>query len=97
MNPSFCCKNNQRRQQERQRKELAQHTIERANRQIADVSCMWQMMHTLLTSLTIPMRLWMHVKRRQQKHWQEHCQQHRRKNMPPCRHFHGAKVVQKFE
>ena len=92
MNPSFCCKNNQRRQQKRQREELAQHTIERANRQIADVPCMWQMVHTLLTILTIPMHLRMHVKRRQQKHWQEYCQQHHRRNMSPCRHFHAAKV-----
>ena len=74
MDPSFCRENNQRRHQERQCKELTQHTIKRTNRQIADMSRMWQMVHTSLTIITFYMRLWMHMKRRQQEHWQEHRQ-----------------------
>lgn len=84
----LCCKDNCRRNQERQRKKLAQHTIKRTERLTADVPLMWQMMHTLLAIILLIMRLRVYMQRRQHKHWQEHRQQHQRRIISPCRLFH---------
>ena len=92
MDESFCLKYNQWRHQEGQREELAQHAIERTKCLIAKVSSMWLMMHTRLTLILFQMNLWMYMKRRQQQHRQEYCQQHHRSNMSLCHHFHAAKV-----
>ena len=85
----LCCKDNCRRNQERQRKKLAQHTIKRTERLTADVPRMWQMMHTLLAIILLIMRLRVYMQRRQHKHWQEHRQQHQRRIISFCRLFHS--------
>ena len=91
----LCCKDNCRRNQERQHKKLAQHTIKRTERLTADVPRMWQMMHTLLAIILLIMRLRVYMQRRQHKHWQEHRQQHQRRIISPCRLFHFKFVVAK--